>query len=140
MLQKINRRKFVYLGDIMRGSRYEIIHLIARRKIMGNRSAFFPMISRLRNLREWSCHVICSLFQSSSFQSQDSHNFSRPPQWKSDMKKQLKQIMFKETNYKFLKWTLMTISDLFVLHVFLYRYWENVKMKSLWFLHAESEN
>uniref|UniRef100_A0A8D8UV16 Craniofacial development protein 2 n=2 Tax=Cacopsylla melanoneura TaxID=428564 RepID=A0A8D8UV16_9HEMI len=61
--KEVKRRKLVYLGHIMRGSRYEILHLIIQGKIMGTRSVGRRRISWLKNLREWFNMSSADLFK-----------------------------------------------------------------------------
>lgn len=53
VLNEVKKRKLVYLGHIMWGSKYEILHLISQGKIMSKRSIGKRRIYWLRNLREW---------------------------------------------------------------------------------------
>uniref|UniRef100_A0A8D9DVR2 Craniofacial development protein 2 n=1 Tax=Cacopsylla melanoneura TaxID=428564 RepID=A0A8D9DVR2_9HEMI len=53
IINEVKKRKLTYLGHIMRGPKYEILHLIIQGKIMGKRSVGRRRISWLRNLREW---------------------------------------------------------------------------------------
>uniref|UniRef100_A0A8D8QZA6 Uncharacterized protein n=1 Tax=Cacopsylla melanoneura TaxID=428564 RepID=A0A8D8QZA6_9HEMI len=56
ILEEVKKRKLTYLGHIMRGPKYKILHLIIQGKIVGKRSVGRRRISWLRNLRDWfSC-------------------------------------------------------------------------------------
>ncbi|KAI5746880.1 hypothetical protein M8J77_008501 [Diaphorina citri] len=63
ILHEVKKRKLSYLGHIMRGPKYEILHLIIQGKIIGKRSVGRRRISWLRNLREWFNCSSCDLFK-----------------------------------------------------------------------------
>uniref|UniRef100_A0A8D8SJ40 Craniofacial development protein 2 n=2 Tax=Cacopsylla melanoneura TaxID=428564 RepID=A0A8D8SJ40_9HEMI len=66
VLYDIKRRKLSYLGHVMRGPKYEILHLIIQGKIVGKRSVGRRRISWLRNLREWFNCSSCDLFRAAA--------------------------------------------------------------------------
>ena len=52
LLTIIKVRKVSYLGHVLRGERYELLHLIIKGKIEGRRGVGRRQISWLRNIRE----------------------------------------------------------------------------------------
>lgn len=63
VVKEIKKRKLTYLGHIMRGPKYELLHLIIQGKIMGKRSVGRRRISWLRNLRDWFNMSSAELFK-----------------------------------------------------------------------------
>ncbi|KAI5752582.1 hypothetical protein M8J77_018365 [Diaphorina citri] len=63
ILEEVKKRKLQYLGHIMRGTKYEILHLIIRGKIVGKRSVGRRRTSWLKNLREWFNISTAELFR-----------------------------------------------------------------------------
>ena len=53
LLNTIERRKLQYLGHILRGEKYGILHLILQGKIDGRRSIGRRQNSWLKDLRRW---------------------------------------------------------------------------------------
>uniref|UniRef100_A0A8D9EXQ6 Uncharacterized protein n=1 Tax=Cacopsylla melanoneura TaxID=428564 RepID=A0A8D9EXQ6_9HEMI len=85
VLYDIKRRKLSYLGHVMRGPKYEILHLIIQGKIVGKRSVGRRRISWLRN--EWFNCSSCDLFWFDCKQSSTCHDDGQPPRWRRHMKK-----------------------------------------------------